>query len=105
MADAAALLYSDQPATTNAVIHDPAAAGTVVRLIHAYNTDTVSKYISIGITGTAATQANCFWYQLVVPAKSAVDWSGFMFLADADTLNALQETATSITLTVSGVTL
>lgn len=107
MADVATLMYGPaQVATTNTVVYTPPAAGAVVRNIHFYNTDTVAKTISLGIAATAATQANCVFYLLSIPPKVSFDWSGFLVLTNAaSTLNLLQETATSITTTISGVAL
>lgn len=105
MADASARIYGPaQPGTTNATLYTVGAAATVVvRNIHICNTTANDATISLAINGTAATAANCWLSALSVPSNSSYDWSGFLHLSAADTLQALQGTASALTVTISGV--
>ncbi len=105
MADASGRIYGPaQPGTTNATLYTvPAATTVVVRNIHVCNTTAANATISLATNGTAATAANCWLTALSVPANSSYDWSGFLHLSATDTLQALQGTASALTVTISGV--
>ena len=104
MADASGRLYGPaQPGTTNATIYTVSAGTVVVRNIHICNTTATAATISLAINASAATAANCFLSALTIPANGTLDWSGFLHLSTADTLQALQGTASALTVTISGV--
>ena len=104
MADASARIYGPaQPGTTNATIYTVSTGTVVVRNIHICNTTAAAATISLAIDASAATAANCWLSALSVPANSSYDWSGFLHLDNADTLQALQGTASALTMTISGV--
>lgn len=105
MADASGRIYGPaQPGTGNAVIYTvPAATTVVVRNIHICNTTANNATISLAIDASAATAANCWLSALSIPGNSSYDWSGFLHLDAADTLQALQGTASALTVTISGV--
>lgn len=105
MADVSGRIYGPaQPAATNAVLYTvPALTSVVVRNIHICNTTAAAATISLAINGTAATAANCWMSALSIPANSVFDWSGFLHLSTTDTLQALQGTASALTVIISGV--
>lgn len=105
MPDVSGRIYGPaQPGTTNATLYTvPASTTVVVRNIHVCNTTATAATISLAINGTAATAANCWLTALSIPANSSYDWSGFLHLSTADTLQALQGTASALTMTISGV--
>ncbi|MES2338000.1 MAG: hypothetical protein V4537_07895 [Pseudomonadota bacterium] len=79
-----------------------ATLGAVIRQVHIVNTDTVTRWASWGLNGTAATAANCVLYQLAIPAKGTYDWTGEIAMAGGDTIHAIQESATACTYVISG---
>ena len=104
MADASARIYGPaQPGTTDSTIYTVSTGTVVVRNIHICNTTASDATISLAIDASAATAANCLLSGLTIPANSAYDWSGFLHLDNADTLHALQGTASALTVTISGV--
>lgn len=105
MADAAVRIYGPaQPGTSNGTLYTVGVnETTVVRNIHVMNTTGTAATLSLSINGTAATAANCFLYALSVPANSTYDWSGFLTLEGADTLQGLQGTGSALTVTISAV--
>ena len=93
-----------QPATTNATLYTvPGATTAAIRNIHITNTTGTAATISLSINGTAATVANCIIAAESVPANGSYDWSGFIGLAAADTIQGLQGTLSALTVTISGV--
>lgn len=105
MPDVSARIYGPaQPGTTNATLYTVGSTATVVvRNIHICNTTATAATINLAINGSAATAANCWLEEFSIPANSAYDWSGFLHLSANDTLQALQGTASALTLTISGV--
>ena len=105
MADASGRIYGPaQPAATNAVIYTvPSLTTVIVRNIHICNTTTAAATINLAINATATTAANCWLEAFTIPGDSVYDWSGFLHLSAADTLQALQGTASALTVTISGV--
>lgn len=105
MADASGRIYGPaQPGTTNATLYTvPSATTVVVRNIHICNTTATAATISLAINAAATTVANCWLDDFSIPAGSSYDWSGFLHLSAADTLQALQGTASALTVTISGV--
>jgi hypothetical protein len=105
MTDTAKRMYGPaQPGTSTTTLYTvPALTTSIVRNIHVANTATVAKTITFGFGGTAATAANLFAGAVSIPANTTYDWSGFLVMIAADTITALQETATSCTVIISGV--
>ena len=105
MADASGRIYGPaQPAATNATLYTvPTLTSVIVRNIHICNTTATAATISLSINGTAATAANCWMSALSIPANSVFDWSGFMHLSAADTIQGLQGTASALTVIINGV--
>ena len=105
MSDASGRIYGPaQPGTSNATLYTvPAVTTVVVRSIHVCNNTASAATISLAINGTAATAANCWLSALSIPANSVFDWSGFMHLSAADTIQGLQGTASALTVIISGV--
>jgi hypothetical protein len=105
MPDASGRIYGPaQPGTGNTTLYTvPSATTVVVRNIHICNTTATAATISLAINASAATAANCWLTALSVPGNSSYDWSGFLHLSTTDTLQALQGTASALTVTISGV--
>lgn len=105
MADTAKRLAGPtQPGTSNGTLYTvPASTTTIVRSIIACNTTASTAKISLAVNGSAVTAANCIWEEMEIPANGVADWSGFLVLAAAETLQALQGTTNAITITISGV--
>lgn len=103
MADTAKRLSGPSALTTGAVTQYtvPGSTVTILRSIHVNNTHastTANFTMSIG-TSAAGTQ---LFTAHPIPAGSTLDWSGFIVLNAADTIQALGS-ATTLTLTMSGV--
>jgi hypothetical protein len=105
MTDTAARAYGPaQPGTSNGTLYTvPTDYQFIVRNIHACNTTSSAATLSVGLNGTAATAANCLLSALSIPAYSTYDWSGFLCLEAADTIQSLQGTSGALTVTISGV--
>lgn len=103
MADTAKRLSGPTALTTSAVTQYtvPASTTTIIRSIHVTNESASTSHFTISI-GTDGAGKRLF-YQMDVPPKSSFDWSGFIVLAAAEVIQALTQTATSNTLTISGV--
>jgi hypothetical protein len=106
MADALLRLYGPaQPGTSNDTLYTAATAGgAVIRNIHVANGTALWAAFSLSINGTSATAANCFYVNFMVPPYGIHDASVSIPLANGDTLQGHQETASALTITVSGVT-
>lgn len=105
MADVAKLMCGPVLISTTAAAMYTAAAGVtpIVRNIHINNTSATAYTFSLGINGTPATAANAIYSSFYIAPFSAFDWSGFMVLTAAGSLWASSNSATALTLTVSGV--
>ena len=105
MADAAARVYGPAaPGTTNGTLYTvPGATTLIVRGIHIANTTAALATISLALNGSAATPANCFLEGFPVEADGSFDWSGFLALAAAETIQGLQGTSGALTVIISGV--
>ena len=103
MADTAKRLAGPAQLTTSAATQYtvPASTTAVVRNIHVANTSAaVAKFtMSIG-TDAAGTR---FYDEVEIPVDGALDWSGFLVLAATEVIQAKSDTATALTLTISGV--
>lgn len=94
------------PGTGDTLLYTAPAAGTVVRGIHVCNTTASAATITLGFdSGGALAAGNHFLSALSIPANGTYDWSGFQVLENADTIRALQGTASALTVTISGVEL
>lgn len=104
MTDTAKRLYGPaQPSTSNGTLYTAPAAGAVVLNIHITNTTTADATISLGIAGSAATAANQFLSTKTVPANGGTyDWSGFLALGNAETIQGVQGTSSALTVIISG---
>lgn len=104
MADTAKRLAGPtQPGTSTGTLYTvPASTTTILRNIHVANNTAAAVTFTLAI-GTAATAANRLYDAVSIPANSTLDWSGFLVLAAAETLQALASAGTSLTVTVSGV--
>jgi hypothetical protein len=103
MADALVLPYNGQPATGGTTIV-AAPGGTnyvVVRYIHVVNVSALPAWFTIGIGGTTA--ATALYYQKVLQPGDYIDWTGNLPIIGTNTLNSAVQTASSITITVGGV--
>lgn len=106
MADVAKRMTGTADLTgSNVSLYTAPATGAVIRNIHAANHTTADATFTLALDGTSATAANCFLYQVTVPALGTYDWSGFQVLGNVGTIQALASAATTITLTVSGIEL
>jgi hypothetical protein len=105
MADVSSRIYGPaQPGTTNGTSYTvPGSTTVIVRNIHICNTTASVATVSLAINGTAATAANCWLSALSIPPNGSYDWSGFLHLSAADTLQGLQGTSGALTVTISGV--
>ncbi len=104
-AGAALMAGPVQPGVTTGTVYTAPANGAIVRCVHVANTDSVTRWVSLGIDGSAAFNTNNFLYQLPVAANSAYDFSGFWVVPGGKTLDMMQETATACTVLISGVEL
>lgn len=105
MPDVSGRIYGPaQPGITNATIYTVGSTATVVvRNIHICNVTATAATINLAINASATTVANCWLEEFTIPANSSYDWSGFLHLSANDTLQALQGTASALTMTISGV--
>ena len=103
MADTAKRLSGPTALTTSAVTQYtvPASTTTILRSVHASNESASTSWFTVSIGTDAAGKR--LWFQQDVAPKSSFDWSGFIVLAAAEIVQALTQTGTSITLTISGV--
>lgn len=104
MVDVAKLMYEGQPASTDTLLYTAPATQAVVRAIHAANVGTLTGTLQISLNaGTQLTQANAFFWNMPIQGGGFLDWSGFQVLGTVQTIHALQDTGTLLTLTISGV--
>jgi len=105
MADSVVRAYGPaQPAATDAVLYTVGVNEQfVIRNIHVCNTTASSATISLAFGGSSAIAANCFLYAFEIMPYNTYDWSGSLTLDEADTIQALQGTASALTLIISGV--
>lgn len=104
MADTAKRLSGPSALTTSAATQYtvPGSTSTVVRNIHVANTHAsiAAKFtMSIG-TDAAGTR---FYDSVEIPVGGSLDWSGFLVLATTEIIQAKSDTASALTLTISGV--
>lgn len=106
MADVAKRMYGPaQPTNSNATLYTAPATGAVIRNIHAANATTADATLTLALDGTSATAANCFLFQVTVPALGTYDWSGFAAIGNVGTIQGLASASSTITLTISGIEL
>ena len=105
MADTLKILYTGQPAATDTLLYTvPASTTTAVRGIHVANTTGTAATITLGLNSAAAlAEANWFLPELSIPPNGTYDWTGLQALEEADTIRALQGTATALTVHISGI--
>ena len=105
MAETASRVYGPaQPGTGNATLYTvPGGTTAVIRNIHICNTTGTAATVSLAVNGSAATAANLFIAAQNIPANGSYDWSGFLALATAETIQGLQGTLNACTVTISGV--
>jgi hypothetical protein len=105
MAYTPARLYQGQPGTSTTLLYT--ASGTViVKQIILANTATTSKTVTIGtgVAGAALADANHIVPTVSIPANTVLTLDVTVVLANTDVIRALQETATSITVSIYGMT-
>lgn len=104
MADTAKRLAGPVALTTSSVTYYtvPASTTTIVRNIRVSNYLGSNATLTLAI-GSTATPANCLYYQLTIGANTALDWSGFLVLAAAETITAVSGSGSALSLTISGV--
>jgi len=105
MADLAKLIAGPtQPGTSNGTLYTvPALTTCIVKEFIIANTANTAKTVTIALNGTAATAANCIFGAVSIPANSTQGFPCWIPLAAAGTIQALQQTAGAITVTVSGI--
>jgi hypothetical protein len=103
MADTAKRLSGPTLLTTSAVTQYtvPALTTTIVRHIHAQNGSASAVTLTISIGADAA--GTRIYDAISIPANGSLDWSGFMVLAAAETIQAKASAGTAIVLSMSGV--
>ena len=98
-----------QPGTTDTLLATVTTGKKwQVTEIHITNTDTVERSITIGLDcGGALANANHFLSGVKLSPKgspgSVYDWEGKAVLNAAETIRALQDSATACTVFISGV--
>jgi hypothetical protein len=88
-------------ATAATVYTVPASTKAIVRNIHVANTSAAVATFTMSIGADAA--GTRYYDDVEVPVGGALDWSGFLVLAAAETIQAYSGTASVLTLTISGV--
>jgi hypothetical protein len=103
MADAAKRLSGPTALTTTAATQYtvPASTTAILRSVHVCNESATTSWFTVSIGTDGAGKR--LWFQQDVDPKSSFDWSGFIVLATGEVIQALTQTATSNTLTISGV--
>lgn len=87
--------------TTTTLFTVPSNRQWAVKQIVICNTDGVERLVTLSYDGTAATASNCFVYQLPVAFYDTVLDTALVFEA-GDTLQGLSDTASKVTVTVTG---
>ena len=73
-----------------------------VKQIIVCNTDGVERWVTLSYDGTAATASNCFVYRLPIAAYDTVVLDTALVFEDGDTLQGLSDTASVVTVSVTG---
>lgn len=105
MAIAGKDLYTGQPGTGDTLLYTaPASTTTYVKAIHVTNTTAADATITLGLrSGATLAAANHFLSAFTIPARGSYDWSGNHVLTTGQTIRALQGTASSLTVHISGI--
>lgn len=104
MADTLARLDFRTLTTTNATCYTGPTAGAVIRNIHLANITSTDTTVSIALNGTAATNTNCLYYLVPLPANSVHVLSTNIVLASTETIQALCGAANAVKIMLNGVT-
>jgi hypothetical protein len=98
-------LYQGQPGTGTTLLYT-ATGVVIVKQIILANTDTAAKTVTIatGVAGAALAAANTIVPTVSVPPNTVITLDLTLVLANTDVIRGLQETATSITVSIYGVT-
>lgn len=98
-------LYQGQPGATTTLLYT-ATGVVIVKQILLANTFTAAKTVTVatGVAGAALADANTIVPTVSVPANTVITLDVTIALANTDVIRALQETATSITVSIYGVT-
>lgn len=91
-------LLSGSAATVYTV---PALTTAILRNIHAANTDSSARTLTVSIGSDAA--GTRLLPALSIPAAGTYDWSGFIVLTAAEIVQAYSDSANKVALTISGV--
>ena len=102
MADTAKRLFGPLALPNSATTQytTPGATTTIVRNIHVTVTDGANHtfYLSVG-SDAAGTR----YYNQTIYPNAPFDWNGFLVLAATEVIQAYADSATGVTMTVSGV--
>jgi hypothetical protein len=79
----------------------PSSTTTVVRSIHCVNVSGSAATLTLGIGGV--TNALSIYFTYSIAALGVLDWSGFLTLAAAETIQGLASATSALTLTISGI--
>lgn len=98
-------MYDGQPGTTDTLLVTvPPSESWIIKEIMLTNTDAVSKKITIGFpSGTALAAANQRVPNVSISGNSFVVIDMTQVLLTGETIRGLQETATAISVLISGV--
>lgn len=109
MADTLKKMYFGQPSTGGSTIYTApltasgSGASAVIRTVHICNTTSTPATISLSVNGSAATAANNIYRAFTIPANGIHVANVSVVLESGDTLQALQGTASALTMFISGV--
>ena len=87
--------------STTTLFTVPASHQYTIKQIVICNTDGVDRLITLAC-GTAATAANCFTYNLPVAGYDTVVLDTGLVLEDGETVQGLSDTASKVTVTITG---
>jgi hypothetical protein len=102
MPDVLTRLYGPTFLTNSAATKYTATSVTaVIRSLHVCNETATTRHFTLSI-GTDGGGKRLF-HEQPVPPGDPFDWTGSIVLEDTDTIQALAETNSALTLTISGV--
>lgn len=97
-------LYTGQPGTGDTLLYTAPAGGAIIKSVTLTNTTGGALGITIGWpAGGALAAATHFVSDKVVPANDTIDYEVSHVLGNGATIRALQDSATGITVHISGV--
>lgn len=97
-------LYTGQPGTGDTLLYTAPAGGAIIKSVSVTNTTTGALGVTIGwAAGGTLAAANHFLSDKNVPANDTIDYEVSHVLGNGETIRALQDSATGITVHISGV--